>query len=216
MKILIAVTTCHSFDYDMKPINDCLVIERKGMDFKTFRPPFIRETWWKDVPSDVDKKFFYGIAANHRPALDDEVFLPVRDGYIYLPYKTRALCQWAIERDYTHVFKADDDSFAFVSRLLNSGFEKYPWVGRYNGGDFIAGGPGYWLDRSAMAVVAAAPIPHQDWAEDIWVSKVLQRAGFKPQFDPRYVDFRRGEVDGSTVAVCECTGEKMRGLYVSR
>lgn len=211
MKALIAVTSCHKFDYDMRSINDCLVLHRSGMDFKTPRPPFIRETWWNDVPEEVGKKFFYGRPVTTRH--NDEVFLDVPDGYAHLPYKTRAICRWALGYDYTHLFKTDDDTFIYVDRLLNSGFEKHSWIGRYNGGDFIAGGPGYWLDREAMTIVAMAAIPHQDWAEDIWVSKTLQGTGARPHFDHRYVDLRRGQVEEDTVAVCECTGAKMNELY---
>jgi hypothetical protein len=213
-KVLIAVTTCHKFDYDMRSINDCLVLHRSGMDFKTPRPPFIRATWWNDVPETVGKKFFYGRPS--KVGLDDEVFLDVPDDYAHLPYKTRALCKWAFENGYTHLFKTDDDSFVYVDRLLKSGFEKYPWIGRYNGGDFVAGGPGYWLNREAMLIAATAPIPQQDWAEDIWISKMLQRSGFQPHFDPRYVDLRRSQVESSTVAVCECTWDKMKALYETR
>jgi hypothetical protein len=223
-KVLIAVTSCHRFDYDMRSINDCLVLHRSGMDFKTPRPPFIRETWWNDVPVTVGKKFFYGRQAVgargfEKPLVapqEDEVFLDVLDDYAHLPYKTRALCRWALGYDYTHLFKADDDTFVYVDRLLKSEFVNHHWIGRFNGRDFVAGGPGYWLDRAAMAVVAMAPIARAEWAEDIWVSNALQRSGFKPMFDPCYVDLRRGQVDDSTIAVCECTGDKMKALYETR
>lgn len=217
-KVLIAVTACHRFDYDMRSVNDCMVLHRSGMDFTTFRPPIIRETWWNDVPSTVEKKFFYGMPptpALEREPLADEVFLPVKDGYAFLPHKTRALCIWALRNGYAPIFKGDDDTFLFVERLLKSGFEKWPWIGRFNGGEFVAGGPGYWLDKSAMEVIAASTPQKGDWAEDIWVSRVLQNAGFKPYFDPRYVDLRRGVVDSSTVAVCECDGPTMRKFYES-
>lgn len=210
-KLLIAVTTCHRFDYDMRSIDQCMVLYREGMDFKTFRPPIIRETWWNDVPVTVGKKFFYG-----RPVIagqDDEVFLDVPDDYAHLPYKTRAICQWAIDHGYYWLLKADDDSFLYVDRFLKSGFELEEWIGRYNGGNFVAGGPAYALNRYAMAAVAAAPIPKQDWAEDIWVSKTLINAGFKPHWDDRYVDLRRGQVTADSIAVCECTRDTMRLLY---
>lgn len=211
-KTLIAVTTCHKFDYDMRSINDCMVLHREGMDFTTFRPPFIRETWWKDVPQTVGKKFFYG-RPKKELGLYDEVFLDVPDDYAHLPYKTRALCQWALDNGYTNVFKCDDDTFVYVDRLLKSGYEQAQWMGRYNGGEFVAGGPGYWLNEAALRAVAQGHIQKSDWAEDIWVSRTLQTKGFKPEFNPNYVDLRRGAVGESTVAVCECTQAKMKELY---
>lgn len=212
LKILIAVTTCHNFNYDMTAINQCMVLYREGMDFKSFRPPFIRQTWWNDVPATVDKKFFYGRSKTAREPLADEVFLDVDDSYAMLPHKIKAIYQWALDHGYDYVFKCDDDTFVYVDRLLNSGFENHKWIGRYNGGHFVAGGPGYWISKDAMKIVASSAVG-KAWAEDIWVSGALVSAGYQPEFDHRYVDLRRGEVDNSTVAVCECTEAKMKELY---
>lgn len=142
----------------------------------------------------------------------DEVFLPVKDDYVNLPYKTKAICQWALDHGFTHLFKTDDDCFIYMNRLLAN--VPTGWTGRYNGGEFIIGGPGYWLDEAAMKIVAAAPVNiKNEWAEDKWASAALLRAGFKPQFDSRYVDFRRGTVDSTTLTVCECDQHKMRELW---
>jgi hypothetical protein len=216
MKVLIAVETCHKFNYNMQAVDDCMVLYRgPEMDWTTFRPPIIRETWWKDVPDSVTKKFFYGSPAPREPEAD-EVFLPVKDDYAHLPYKTKAICQWALDHDVTHMFKVDDDTFVYVDRLLNS-IPTDPWSGRYNGGEFVAGGPGYWVNADAMRVIAQAPVNiKHEWAEDKWASSALLRANFRPHFDNRYVDLRRGSVADDTLAVCECHQHKMRELYSSR
>jgi hypothetical protein len=213
-KVLIAVETCHQFNYDMRAVDDCMILYRgPEMDFTTPRTPAIRATWWKDIPPEVDKRFFFGMPTLRQP-LEDEIFLAVADDYVHLPYKTKAICQWAVENKYDWMFKADDDTFLYVNRILSSDFKTHPWTGRYNGGEFIAGGPGYWLNADAMRVVASASVNiKNEWAEDKWASNALLRAGFKPNHDSRYVDFRRGTVDSSTVAVCECTRDKMISLY---
>ena len=222
MKILIAVETCHKFDYDMTPIDQCMVLYREGMDFHTPRQMTLRETWWKDIPTERDgntivKKMFYGrqpkgYGPNSSGTLDDEVTLDVDDRYCFLPYKTRALVRWALAEGVDKLFKCDDDTFVYVDRLL-AAIPRADFVGRYNGGNFAAGGPGYWLSRRAMEAVAVAPIRQDEWAEDIWVGKVLDRSGVPVTFDPRYVDFRRGVVTDSTLAVCECDRFKMYGLH---
>ena len=145
--------------------------------------------------------------------MPDEVFLDVKDDYASLPYKTRAMCRWALDNGYTHLLKADDDTYVYVDRILKSGFEKWPWIGRYNGGMFVAGGPAYWLNKEAMEIVASSSINRDEWAEDIWVAKRLNLAGIHPHFDSRYVDLRRGMLAKDTVAVCECNPEVMRQLY---
>lgn len=215
MDTLFAVTTCHKFNYDMRSIDQCMVLYRDGMDFSTFRPPFIRETWWKDVPDTIGKKFFYGLPCSREPE-SDEVFLSVPDDYAHLPYKTRELCRWALHHGYKYLVKADDDTFIYVDRLLKSDFKDHPWIGRYNGGNFIAGGPAYVLNVEAMAAIENAPIGQKEWAEDIWVSSTLIRAGFKPHWDERYVDLRRGKVTSESLAVCECTRDTMHLLYANR
>lgn len=195
----------------MRAVDDCMVLYREpNADLRTPRPPAIRETWWKDVPESVEKKFFYGSPASRQP-LADEVFLPVKDNYVNLPYKTKAIAQWALSHGFTHMFKADDDTYAYIDRLLKSNFTQHPWIGRYNGGEFVAGGPGYWVNADAMRVIAQAPVNiKHEWAEDKWASAALIKAGFRPHFDGRYVDLRRDKVTNDTIAVCELNPRQLR------
>ena len=224
MKILIGIMTCHKFNYDMTAIDQCMVLYRQSetvnvygasvqtSDYVTPRAPYIRQTWWNNVPTHIGKKFFYG-RPNIESSIPDSVCLDCKDDYASLPYKTIKMCQWALDRGYTNFFKADDDTYVYINRLLNSGFERHNWIGRYNGGDFVAGGPGYWLGQKAMEVLANSKVEKKEWAEDIWAAKRLNAAGIRPTFDSRYVDLRRGSLNKDTIAVCECNPELMVKLY---
>ena len=149
----------------------------------------VRETWGQDVKA-ADFRFFLG----HEPAYSrwDEVYLGCPDDYNGLPYKTKAICEWAWGRDYTHVYLCDSDTFVMPERLLNSGFENYDYVGHFNGPrgipnvvygkcySWASGGSGYWLSRKAMQIVkdadpakvSACPLTNVP-CEDVFVGQVL-------------------------------------------
>ena len=150
----------------------------------------VRETWAKDA-KDADVRFFIG-RAYRLFHWDDEVILSCPDDYNGLPYKTKAICQWAWNHDYTHLFACDTDTFLMPERLLNSGFENYDYVGHFNGSrgipnvvygkcySWASGGSGYWLSRKAMKIVkdadpaklSACPLTAIP-CEDLWVGQVL-------------------------------------------
>lgn len=134
----------------------------------------MRETWVKDVQG-ADVRFFVG--GGSLSLKEDEVRLPCPDDYLSLPHKTRAILQWALDRDYDFVFLCDTDTYVIPDRLLASGFEDYDLVGLFNGRigapnategrywAWISGGNGYWLSNRAARVIAERQ--HDgDWAED--------------------------------------------------
>ena len=119
----------------------------------------VRDTWGKDVKG-ADVGFFlgrFGLAGR-----EAEIVLDCPDDYNGLPYKTKAICKWVWNHDYTHLFACDTDTFVMPERLLNSGFENYDYVGHFNGPrgipnvvygkcySWASGGSGYWLSRKAM------------------------------------------------------------------
>jgi galactosyltransferase len=143
-----------------------------------------RATWVPFVQG-ADVRFFVGGGSKER---SDEVVLDVGDGYCSLPYKSRAVFQWALERGYDHVCKMDDDVYVVPGRLLQGDFRR-DYVGCLNypddGSAPYASGFVYWLSRRSMEVLVKADI--KDWAEDRWVGYTLNDAGIFCSLDRRYV-----------------------------
>ncbi len=205
MRPLIAITSCHKY--------------RDRADAQ-------RETWLKDLPADsADVKFFLGQGGAAQR--DDEVILDVDDGYYGLVAKVQAICKWALEQGYEHMFKTDDDVYVQPGRLLSSGYEAYDYAGRLRGpsGGYpapYASGLGYWLNRNAMRVLAEAPLDNHQ-AEDRWVGNQLCKAGILCRADYRYVVIRskrnaisaqNGPREGNDIiAACEFTPEEMHKIH---
>jgi hypothetical protein len=144
------------------------------------KPKFVekadaQKATWARLRPDVDIRFFTG------PTLG------VDDSYPGLPAKVRAIFRWALERDYSHVFKTDDDTWLNVDALL-AGVPTSHYHGcvRDGNGGYPAPYPsgfGYWLDRVAMEVIANAELT-QDTMEDRWVGNTLDKAWIRPTTDP--------------------------------
>lgn len=146
-----------------------------------------RDTWVGKWGSLVDIRFFIGNP--RRRGKRDEIYLDCADDYDSLPLKVRLMHQWILARDYTNVFKCDDDTWVHVPRLLASGFERDDYIGSRRALFFAQGGAGYWLSRQAMEILAKET--PEEWAvrkcEDITVGYLLQ--GKLPLTrDTRYVD----------------------------
>jgi hypothetical protein len=147
------------------------------------KPQFVakadaQKATWARLRPDVDIRFFTGKT------------LGVPDHYEALPQKVRAIFRWALDHDYSHCFKTDDDTFINIDALLEAPVGHYDYVG--NTRSVIDGearvwaynsGYGYWLSRKAMEVIAHAELTN-DPNEDRWVGTVLQRAGIHPMRDP--------------------------------
>lgn len=172
-KVLVAVTNCWMY---------------------RSRQNVIRRTWLQSVPSGVDVKFFVGRPTSKAPTRlrEDEVFADVDDSYLGLPAKTQAMCRYALEHGYEWLFKADDDVYLRLDRLVASDFASLGhYVGRKRGpsGHWpapYASGFSYWLSRKAMQVIADAKLT-DDPAEDRWVGNTLHAAGIPCTPDYRYV-----------------------------
>ena len=175
MKILVAVTNCWMY--------------RK-------RQEAIRNTWLKNLPPNLDVRFFLGRVppgTMTTPELkSDEVQSDIDDGYPGLPAKTREMCRYAVANGYTHLFKCDDDTYVQLERLVASGFQgQGDYIGRKRGPSGVwsapyASGFSYWLSRRAFKVVAEAKLT-DDPAEDRWVGNTLHAAGMGCVPDYRYV-----------------------------
>ncbi len=220
-KALIAIPACHQYEYGEYKDNRIGHVDRVSND----RVEAVRSTWAKDAEaykSYVDLKFFYG--RSDRTPLSDEVFLDVSDDYTALPNKVKAIIDYALANGYDHLFKCDDDTFVYIDRLLSSGFEHRGYSGYCypSHGNYISGGPGYWLGKREMKLLSAAKV--DGWAEDKWVGGVLKSHGIRPERDARYlpgfarhyVDLDRLPADHSYISFHACTPEMMKRLHEDR
>ena len=167
-RILVAVPSCHALRHWEQAV---------------------RETWGKDVPAEVDLRFFLGDRAGiHDSALHpyaaDEVHLSVPDDWAGITKKTVAIFRWALSQGYTYVWKADLDTLVRPMLLLSSGLDQYDWVGGQNS-HFASGGAGYGLSRRAMECVVNWPIT-QTCAEDLHTAEALLSSGIQLHHDPRF------------------------------
>lgn len=186
MKILIAIPSC-----------------RLHSDYQWAQ----RNTWIKDIPKDVDYKFFLGREAGLEGGVVDEIrdevylycsdaFMPERGlkKYPTLPQKTKQICDYALLAGYDYIFKVDTDTLVNVENLLHSGFANNEYSGGYNqeeSGEFCSGGAGYWLSRKAMQVVVDSTVEH--WSEDVFVALALKEKGILPVWNSGY-RWKPGEI----------------------
>jgi hypothetical protein len=163
MKTLIGVLSCHALRHYEQTI---------------------RETWGKDVPAEVDLRFFLGTKPPEKGGFD-EVLLDVPDDFSGITEKTLAMFRWA--EAYAYVWKMDLDTFVRPVQLLSSGLDQFDYVGGPNeqGVVFASGGAGYGLSRKALGHVLSFPATKGP-AEDVNTALALQAAGISLHTDPRF------------------------------
>lgn len=191
MKILIAIPACRNLAYGQWESmrsphfdkNHAYLGKGYGEEIHISGPneriQAIRDTWAKDVPPEMDLRFFHG-----GPCLDnmggekDVQYLPVADDYAHLPDKVFAIVRWALAEGYDYILKCDDDTYVWPERALEEiRYKQWDYAGYSAHLGSISGGPGYWLSRRAMQLVADAQ-PHT-WAEDKCVEEVMSRNHIK-------------------------------------
>jgi hypothetical protein len=207
-KVLIAIPACHSYRYGVHTA-------AFHSDSQPNRIDAQRSTWLKDVKAQshfMDYRFFYGSPSPQgfvpKP---DEVLLDCGDTYEALPQKVRAIYKYALDHGYTHVYKADDDTYCRVDRLILSDFRLHDQCGfKYDGDSkYVTGGAGYTLNRRAMQAVVGETPNH--WAEDLWVGSVMRSRGFDrfpdkrfvPGFDAHYIDIAKLPDDFISCHACK-------------
>lgn len=187
----------------------------------TNRHDAIRETWFRDLAT-TEKKFFVG--GFHTPEemgqgmykvaswlKEDEVRLPVHDAYTALSWKTQAICRWALDHGFDHVFKCDTDTVVNPWTLLMTGFQNLDYLGGNNADtnvpgflpgtiDFCSGGAGYWLSRKALTIVANAASMTSP-AEDVFVANALFGQSIFPVFHSGYRWRPGAQIDENVVTL---------------
>jgi Galactosyltransferase len=193
MKYLIAIPACNKLDYgkwestESPHFNPQNAYLGKGYGTNIHisgpneRIQAIRDTWAKDVPEEMCLKFFYGGLQSGDWLMTgvDEIMLPVEDDYAHLPYKVIEIFKWALAEGYDYVLKCDDDTMVWPKRALEEIRHKQWQYAGYMAhvGSYISGGPGYWLGRKAMEIVAG--VTPYTWAEDMIVGETLARHHIK-------------------------------------
>jgi hypothetical protein len=153
----------------------------------------IRNTWGRDVPKDVDLRFFIGDQGGCLFAdLPDEVTLFCGDDYDNLPQKSREIFKWALKKGYDYVFIADTDTFVIPKRLIALPFCNFDLAGRFgkvkpigqtfryiDGRDIVydpcwpwpSGGCGYFVSRKGADYIIKTN--YSGWAEDMQSGQIL-------------------------------------------
>lgn len=227
-RLLIGVMTCHA-----RPEHPIPQPERTLVNHLE-RLPAIRETW-----ADESTRFFFG-RGDHDPIQPDEIILDCGDSYFETAFKVQAMCRWALENNYTGLFKADDDTYVrperlsydqdFVCRVLPATDINHPVPYPY-------GGCGYYLGERMLNLAAVDASPTSDpegetWGrcntyEDGWIGRVARDAGIEMIDDHRLKHVKpatsefenydwRTETprrDNDMIAVCEFPGDMMRRVH---
>lgn len=114
-------------------------------------------TW---IPQ-LDCDFFF-LIDNHTngnvgPVIADSLACAVSDAFADIAPKVWVACRYGLEQNVDNLFVCDDDTYAVVSRLMKSGFQKHDYVGFVRPyGDVANGnvpyiqGSAYWLTARAM------------------------------------------------------------------
>lgn len=151
----------------------------------------VRRSWLPQVPADkADVRFFVGRGGKPVPA--DTVELDCDDSYQGLPEKVRAIFRWAYEREYGNVLKCDDDVILRPNALLDSGYDRFDYVGRENRKPTdlvpftVPMGFNYWLSNKAMSHVVGAELPKDSNDDELWVARNLHEHSIHLRGDDRY------------------------------
>jgi galactosyltransferase len=176
-KPLLALFTCHDYVYKAGRKVSAYPVRPK-----TDRRAPIKATWLKDV--DIPYKWFFGSSPEGQFPQEDEVFLDCPDDYHSLPYKTRAIAQWAVANGYDRIIKVDDDTYIHWDRFRTRPLLSDPDI-EYSGTCWAWDTPGYAyggcyvLAGKMLQAVANAEIKEHITVEDAWVGGVAINNGIR-------------------------------------
>ena len=183
----------HAYQTAEKNGRFLIAVKSYGFDHERGTHDLIRETWGKDLPANVDLKFFTGRTGEIPDS--DEVIVEALDNYVSLPYKVRRIIRWALSHGYQNIFMCDTGSFIIPHHLMGywgsldyfgywgMKIKTFPYVAE----DVLrdcprveikqcypwASGGGYGLSEKAMLVMAQnEPVVH---AEDLNTAQLLAK-----------------------------------------
>ena len=180
MRILLAVFSCHQYNYSPDDWFKRPVVDRVSA---------LRDTWLKDVT--IDYKIFKGRhgQGGNTPPKPDEIFLDVPDDYRHSNEKIKAVIAYALANGYEYLLKVDDDVWVNWDKLnLNPTADYIGGGGPQYRGQYCAGIT-YYLSRRSMEILSNTSLATSDinaWAEDRWVGTALWRHQIRCEFDDRY------------------------------
>lgn len=117
-----------------------------------------RDTWLREF----DEDFFFVVGG---VALDEPDILHARgcsDEFANIAPKVLVAIRYALDENVTNLCIADDDTYIQPARLMNSGFEKFDYVGWVRTGGYSATtntpyiqGSCFWLSERSMHFIVA-------------------------------------------------------------
>lgn len=210
-RILVAIPTADEMDYTEFRAIQQRVYGRSwehGMSGLQFNGPnrrreAVEQTWWKDlaVHKNVVGKFFTGKE------------LGCSDKFVDLPEKNRRICRWALENNFDHLFRCDDDTFVYVDRAIRAFLQHdFDYAGSDCGG-FAIGGAGIWLSRRSIECVAEGTWEAGEWRDDAFIGAALKSRGIRMETMPGAAG--EGQLLGPTITEHPVSPERMRELYAA-
>ena len=192
MNPIVLVTTC--WKYEKEGFNDV-----------------IRRTWLPlAVNAGLHVRMLYGDNPQDSHCPDYSWVMDCPDDYAHIAHKTKLGHAFALDAGFDHIFQCFADTYIHPQRLINSGFERYDYSGHFIGstseyaelGDYATGGSGYWLSKRASEIVVRAEFQHalEEWADDLWVGRIMRDSGIVGKNDLRY--FRNGDHLGDEGITC--------------
>jgi len=177
---------------------------------RTNRQKAIRNTWFKDIPPNIQVFFIEGGHKAPSRIDGDNIYLECSDKWDDLAVKVHKFYQFCLTNlDFQFIFKCDDDTYVNVDRLMKCGFERHEYMGNLPPGKtYYAQGGAYFLSKSSVELIATTHFTsgkrrrwwwggesynHRKYGlvknaciEDMMVGSILNEKGVRLHMDERF------------------------------
>jgi len=110
----------------------------------------ILNTWAKNISVEV----FFIVGDNYTRIEDNILYIDCPDDYLNHSHKQIDALRFLYDKDFTHIFCCDDDTYVVIDRLLNCGYEDHDYMGATvytsNRVAYAYGGSGFFLSKKAV------------------------------------------------------------------